>query len=76
MLINYLRIALRNIRRNKLYSFINIGCLAIGIAVALTILLYTLHEHSYDRWQANARRIFIVDATVHFGKKQVLTPGF
>jgi len=73
MLINYLNIALRNIRRNKLYSFINIGCLAIGIAVALTILLYTLHERSYDRWQANARRIFIVDATVHFGKSSFNT---
>ncbi len=67
MLTNYLRIAFRNIRRNKLYSLINVGCLAIGIAVAMTILLYVLHEHSYDRWQANAWRIYKVSTTIKYG---------
>jgi putative ABC transport system permease protein len=67
MLINYLRIALRNIRRNKLYSLVNIGCLAIGIAVAMTILLYTLHEHSFDRFHRDADRIFAVSGTFSFG---------
>ncbi len=67
MLINYLRLAFRNLRRNKLYSLINIGCLAIGIAVAMTILLYTLHEHSFDRFHRNADRIFSVTATLSFG---------
>jgi len=67
MLTNYLRIALRNIRRNKLYSLINISCLAVGIAVVMTIMLYVLHEHSYDRWQANAGRIFKVTSTLTFG---------
>jgi putative ABC transport system permease protein len=68
MLRNYLRIAFRNIRRNRLYSLINIGGLAIGIAVCMTILLYTLHEYSYDRFHANARRIFSVSATIKMGK--------
>jgi putative ABC transport system permease protein len=67
MLINYLRIALRNIRRNKLYSFINISCLAIGIAVVMMIMLYVLHERSYDRWQANAGRIFKVSGSFKWG---------
>ena len=71
MLVNYLHIALRNIRRNKLYSLVNIGCLAIGIAVAMMILLYTLHEHSFDRFHANARRIFSVGGTVKFGDASV-----
>jgi putative ABC transport system permease protein len=71
MLINYLRIAFRNIRRNKLYSLINIGCLAIGIAVAMTILLYTLHEHSFDRFHPNADRIFAVSGTFSFGNSTV-----
>ncbi len=67
MFISYLRIALRNLYRNKLYSTINIGCLAIGIAVSLTILLYVLHERSYDRFHANANRIFSVFETVKMG---------
>jgi putative ABC transport system permease protein len=71
MFINYLRIALRNIRRNKLYSLINISCLAIGIAVVMMIMLYVLHEHSYDRWQANAGRIFKVSSTLEIGNSSV-----
>src|SRR5580692_8624612 len=71
MLTNYLRIAFRNFRRNKLYSLVNVGCLAIGIAVAMTIMLYVLHEHSYDRWQANAWRIFKVSSTVKFGNSSL-----
>ena len=71
MLTNYLRIAFRNIRRNKLYSLVNIGCLAIGIAVAMTIMLYVVHEHSYDRWQANAWRIFKVSTTINYGNSSL-----
>jgi putative ABC transport system permease protein len=67
MLKNYLRIAFLNMRRNKLYSLVNIGCLAVGIAVAMTIMLYVLHEHSYDRWHKNAGRIFKVSATLKVG---------
>jgi putative ABC transport system permease protein len=70
MLINYLRIAIRNIRRNKLYSLINISCLAIGIAVCLTISLYVLHEHSYDRFHINAKRLFSVSGTFKMGNSE------
>lgn len=68
MIINYLRSAWRGIRRNPLYSFISIGCLSIGIAVCMTILLYVLHEHSYERWQANSHRIFAVTGTFKWGE--------
>jgi putative ABC transport system permease protein len=67
MLKHYLLLALRVIRRNKLYSLINVGCLAIGIAVAMTVMVYVLHEHSYDRWHKNAGRIFAVSTTVKYG---------
>ncbi len=67
MLKNYLRITFRTIRQNKLYSVVNIGCLAIGIAVAMTILLYVLHEHSFDSWHANAKRIFAVSGNSKVG---------
>ena len=67
MLKNYLLIAMRNMRRNKLYSLINMGSLAIGIAVTMTILLYVLHEHSYDRWHTDASRIYAVSSTETYG---------
>jgi putative ABC transport system permease protein len=67
MLTHYLRMAFRMFRRNRLYSLINIGCLSIGIAAALTILMYVFHEHSYDRWQVNGNRIFEVSADYTFG---------
>jgi putative ABC transport system permease protein len=67
MLKNYLLLALRVLRRNKLYSIISIGCLSIGIAVCMTIMLYVLHEQSFEKWQANSRRIFSAGATMKFG---------
>ncbi|HEY4110738.1 ABC transporter permease [Puia sp.] len=67
MTLHHLRGAWRNLLRNPFYSIINIGCLAVGLAVSMTILLYVLHEHSYDRWQAHADRTFGTWGTFHFG---------
>jgi putative ABC transport system permease protein len=50
---NYLKIALRNLWRQKTFSFINISGLAIGLACCILILLYTKDELSYDRFHAN-----------------------
>src|SRR5258706_14303114 len=55
---NYLKIAWRNLAKNKLYSFINISGLAIGLSVCMLIMLYVAHEISYDRFHRNASRIF------------------
>jgi putative ABC transport system permease protein len=60
-------------RRNKLYSLINICCLSIGLGVVMTILLYILHEHSYDRWHKNADRIFTVLTRESFGERSFYT---
>ncbi|MBK6266364.1 ABC transporter permease [Marivirga sp. S37H4] len=48
MLKNYIKIFFRQLFKNKAYSFINIGGLAIGIAAALLIMLYVQFEQSYD----------------------------
>ncbi len=48
---NYLKIALRNLRKNKGYSFINIIGLAVGIACCIIIILFVKNELSYDRVQ-------------------------
>ncbi|SEA77560.1 hypothetical protein [Pedobacter hartonius] len=43
------KIALRNLKRNKGFSFINIGGLAIGLTSCLLLLLYVNYEYSYSR---------------------------
>ena len=47
---NYLVIALRNIVRHKLYSFINIAGLAVGLACVIFIMLFIRDELSFDKW--------------------------
>lgn len=64
---NYLKIALRNLRKNKAFTFINVAGLAIGMACCMLILLYVAHELSYDRWNPNAERIFRPAADIKFG---------
>ncbi|MDB5241304.1 MAG: hypothetical protein JWP57_1929 [Spirosoma sp.] len=57
---SYLKIAFRNLWRSPLYSFINIGGLALGIACCLLIALYVADEWGYDRFYRNADRIYRV----------------
>jgi putative ABC transport system permease protein len=54
---NYLKIAWRSIRKNKVSSVINVTGLTIGLSCCLLIALYIKHELSYDRFQANGDRI-------------------
>lgn len=54
---NYLRIAVRTMRKHKAYAFINISGLAIGLACCFLIFLYVADEFSYDRYHAHADRI-------------------
>ena len=54
---NYLKITWRSIVRNKIFSFINIAGLSIGIAVCALIFLYMENELSYDKHWQNAERI-------------------
>jgi len=61
MLKNYFKIALRNIRRHKAYSAINILGLAIGIAACLLILQYVAFELSYENFHDKKDRIYRVE---------------
>ncbi len=60
MLKNYLKIALRNLKRHKGYSFINIAGLAIGITACLLLFLWVQDELSYDRYHEKADQIYRV----------------
>jgi putative ABC transport system permease protein len=60
MLRNYLRVAFRNLTRNRFSSAINIGGLAVGMSVAILIGLWVFDELSYDRSIPNHDRIAAV----------------
>jgi putative ABC transport system permease protein len=62
---NYLKTTFRNLRKNKLYSAINIFGLTVGLTACLLIGVYIMHELSYDKFNINANRI--VRATMEYG---------
>lgn len=66
MLKNYLKVILRNIRKHKGYSLINITGLAIGIACCLLISIWVLDELSYDRFHENAPLLYRVEEDQHY----------
>lgn len=66
MIKNYVRIALRNLLRNRTFSAINIIGLAIGTASCVVILLYVQYEFSFDRFNRNYNRIYRTATEIKF----------
>ncbi|WP_439474766.1 ABC transporter permease [Algoriphagus formosus] len=58
---NYLKIAFRNLRKNKIYSIINILGLSLGITASLLIVIFVLDELSYDNFHPDAELIHRAD---------------
>lgn len=58
MLSNYLKIALRNLTKRKVYSLVNIGGMAMGIAAFILILEYVSLEKSVDKFHDNINKTF------------------
>ena len=79
MLLNYIKITLRNIKRHKAHSLINIAGLSVGITCSLLILLFIRFETSYDRYHPHADciyRVIFASPTEFMGtNKQAWTPG-
>ncbi len=61
---NYIKIALRVIRKNKLYSALNIFGLALGIAASIFILQYNSYEKSYDTFHTNYNNLYRIQYQV------------
>jgi len=79
---NYIKIALRNIKWQKSFSFINIAGLAIGMAVCILILLYIREEITYDTYHEYKDRIYRIqryylgsDGSIEW-KLATLAPSF
>jgi putative ABC transport system permease protein len=69
MLLNYFKIAWRTIVKNPTFSLINIGGLALGMAVSMQILLFVLHEFSYDQFHEKTDQIYRAKASFKFGEQ-------
>jgi len=71
MIKNYLKIAWRNLMKSKIFSFINIIGLSVGLTCCMLITLYILNETSYDKYQTKADNIYQLATTfAGFGKEQ------
>ena len=71
MIRNYIKVAFRNLWKNKGYSAINIIGLSAGLATCLLILLYVWDELSYDKFNEKVDRIYRVDSDIKFGGSEM-----
>ena len=67
---HYLVTALRNLARHKLYWFINIAGLSVGLACAIFIVLFLRDELSYDRWVPDSSNLYRVELTFHMAGRR------
>ncbi|MGD2090646.1 MAG: ABC transporter permease [Candidatus Aminicenantes bacterium] len=72
---NYLKIAFRNIKNHKGYSFINIAGLAIGMACCILMVVYISFELSFDRYHENADRIYRLCRHANIGGTDIISGG-
>jgi putative ABC transport system permease protein len=64
MIGNYLIVTFRNLVRHKLYSFINIAGLTVGLTCAIFIILFVRDQLSYDRWIPGTENLYRLEVTV------------
>ncbi len=67
---NYLKIAFRNISKQKLYSTINIVGLTLGITCCIVIYLFIQDEYSYDKFHENSTDIYLVEEINYYDLKE------
>src|SRR5215831_9476850 len=58
MIKNYLKVAWRNLMKNKIFSFINIIGLSVGLTCCMLIAVYLYNEVSYDRYHKNINQLY------------------
>ena len=77
----HLKIIIRNLQRGGIYSYINVGGLAIGMAAAILILTWIYHEWSYDRFHAKEKYLYVAynraafDGKLHCWKRTPVPLG-
>lgn len=66
---NYLVTALRNLLRYRLYSFINIAGLTVGLTCSIFVILFVRDQLSYDRWMPGSENLYRVENTINLPGK-------
>jgi putative ABC transport system permease protein len=69
---NYLITALRNFTRHKLYSFINVAGLTVGLTCAVFIILLLRDELSYDRWIPGTENLYRIELAFHVPEQPLM----
>ncbi len=75
MIKNYLKVALRNFGRHKLFTFINVIGLSIGISAALVIYLIVSYDFDFDKFHPNGKSIYRVVTNYTFAGEPVYNSG-
>jgi putative ABC transport system permease protein len=75
MLKNYFKIAVRNLLRNKVFSFVNVAGMAVGLSSCLVIGLFVANELMYDKFHSKHARIFrlVSDLTTNNSTSNIAT---
>ncbi|WP_094573019.1 ABC transporter permease [Mucilaginibacter xinganensis] len=76
MIKNYLKIAIRQLRKQKMYAAIKVGGFALGITACLLIGLYIMEELNYDKSYPDTARIYRILSTVPIDGKVQRGPSF
>ncbi|MFP4023032.1 MAG: ABC transporter permease [Thiohalospira sp.] len=75
MIKNYIKVALRNLSRNKIYSLINIVGLSVGLAATILLFLYVRFELSYDKYFNEQEKIFrVISHSSRSGEQEIHMP--
>lgn len=75
MIKNYFKIAFRNFKRHKLFTFINIIGLSIGISAALVIFLIVYHDFTFDKFHKDGDRIYRVVSDFNYANEPFYNSG-
>jgi putative ABC transport system permease protein len=70
MIRNYLKTAIRNFKKNYLFSLINLIGMSVGLTVSILILLYVFNELNYDKFHKNADNIYRVNVNMQQKDKE------
>src|SRR5215469_8423004 len=72
---NYLKTAFRSFRRHKLFTFINVIGLSIGISASLVIFLIVYHDFTFDNFHKDGNRIYRVVSDFNYAGEMFYNPG-
>jgi len=75
MIKNYLKVAWRNLMKNKIFSFINIFGLSVGLTCCMLITVYLYNEMSYDKYHKNIHHLYQLATTFVKDGKEDKTPN-